>query len=119
MYITVFFLEVIHYITITCNAKLTHYTLHPHYTEYCCHYHYNYTLQLHQAWSLNNSRFDDYRYLHRIYPNDLVAKDTTDTQKSASYHDLQLEIDNRIRLKTKLRQTRCFHFSNSQLPFHQ
>ena len=30
MCITVFFLEVMHYITITCNAKLAHYTLHPH-----------------------------------------------------------------------------------------
>jgi hypothetical protein len=38
MCITVFFLEVMHYITINCNAKLAHYTLHPHYTEYCCHY---------------------------------------------------------------------------------
>jgi hypothetical protein len=28
-----------HHITIiTCNAKLAHYTLHPHYTEYCCHH---------------------------------------------------------------------------------
>jgi len=32
----------------------------------------------------------------------LKFKDTTDTQKSASYLDLQLEIDNRGRLKTKL-----------------
>jgi hypothetical protein len=56
-----------HHITIiTCNAKLAHYTLHPHYTEYCCHhititsslhrillslhYHYHYTLPLPQAW---------------------------------------------------------------------
>ena len=33
--------------------------------------------------SLNNSRFGD--YLHRIHPNELEVKDTTDTQKAASY----------------------------------
>ena len=49
---------------------------------------------------LNNSRFRD--DLHHIYPNELEDKDTTDTQKSASYLDLQLEIDNRGTLKTKL-----------------
>jgi hypothetical protein len=35
--------------------------------------------------SLNNSRFGD--YLHRIYPNELEEKDTTDIQISASYID--------------------------------
>jgi hypothetical protein len=49
--------------------------------------------------SLNYSRFGDYLYL--IYPNELEVKDTTDTQKSASYLDLQLGIDNGGRLKTK------------------
>ena len=49
--------------------------------------------------SLNNSRFGD--YLHRIYPNELEVKDTTDTQKSASYLDLHLEIDNGGRVNTK------------------
>jgi len=49
---------------------------------------------------LDNSRFGD--YIHRIYPNELQVKDTTDTQKSASY----LEIDNAGRLKTTLRQRR-------------
>jgi hypothetical protein len=29
-----------------------------------------------------------------IYPNELVIKDTTNTDRSASYHDLHLEIDN-------------------------
>ena len=42
--------------------------------------------------SLNNSRFGDY-YLHRIYPNGLDVKDTTDTQRFASYFDLHLEIE--------------------------
>jgi hypothetical protein len=50
--------------------------------------------------SLNDSRFGD--YLHRIYPNELEVKDTTDTQKSASHLDLPIEIDNEARLKTKL-----------------
>ena len=50
--------------------------------------------------SLNNSRFGD--YLHRIYPNELEVKDTTDTQKYASYLNLHLEIDNWGILKTKL-----------------
>ena len=51
--------------------------------------------------SLNNSRFGD--YLHHIYPNELKVKDTADTQKSASYVyiylDLHLEIDNGERLE--------------------
>jgi hypothetical protein len=37
--------------------------------------------------SLNNSRFGD---LHLIYPNELKVKYTVDTQKSASYLDLEL-----------------------------
>ena len=40
---------------------------------------------------LSNSRFC--HYLHRIYPNELEVENTTDTQKSASYLDLHLEID--------------------------
>ena len=50
--------------------------------------------------SLSNSLFGD--YLHRIYPNELEVKDTTDTQKSAYHLDLIIEIDNEARLKTKL-----------------
>ena len=49
--------------------------------------------------SLSNSLFGD--YLHRIYPNELEVKDTTDTQKSASHLDLPIEIDNEARLKNK------------------
>ena len=48
--------------------------------------------------SLNNSKFGD--YAERIYPIELEIKDTTDTVKSASYLDLHLEIEGR--LKTKL-----------------
>ena len=49
---------------------------------------------------LNNSRFGD--YLYRICPDDLEVNDTTNTQKSAFYLDLHIEIDNDERLKTKL-----------------
>jgi hypothetical protein len=41
--------------------------------------------------SLNNSRIGD--FVHRVYPIELEMKDTTDTDRSASYLDLQLEID--------------------------
>jgi hypothetical protein len=50
--------------------------------------------------SLNNSRFDD--FVDRIYPIELEIKDTTDTDRSASYLDIHLEIDNEGRLRTKL-----------------
>jgi hypothetical protein len=58
--------------------------------------------------SLNKSRFS--YYLHIIDPNKFAVKDITDTQRSVSYLDIYLEIDNKGRLKAKL------HFSNSQLP---
>ena len=41
--------------------------------------------------SLNNSRFGE--FIDRIYPIELEIKDTTDTDRSASYLDLHLEID--------------------------
>jgi hypothetical protein len=41
--------------------------------------------------SLNNSRFGD--FVDRIYPIDLEIKDTTDTDMSASYLNVHLEID--------------------------
>jgi hypothetical protein len=41
--------------------------------------------------SLNNSRFGD--SVDRIYPIELEIKDTTDTDRSASYFDLHLAID--------------------------
>jgi hypothetical protein len=50
--------------------------------------------------SLNNSRFGD--FIDRIYPIGLEIKDTTDTDTSASYLDLHLEIDSEGRLRTKL-----------------
>jgi hypothetical protein len=41
--------------------------------------------------SLNNSRFGD--FVDRIYQIELEIKDTTDTDRAASYLDLHLEID--------------------------
>jgi hypothetical protein len=63
--------------------------------------------------SLNNSRFDD--FVDRIYPIELEIKDITDTDKSASYLDLHLEIDSDGWLKTKLYDKRddfSFHIVN-------
>jgi hypothetical protein len=50
--------------------------------------------------SLNNSRFGD--FVDRIYPIELEIKDTTDTDRSASYFNLHLEVDSDGRLRTKL-----------------
>jgi hypothetical protein len=50
--------------------------------------------------SLSNSRFGD--FVDRIYPIELEIKDTTDTDRSASYLDIHLEIDSEGRLRTKL-----------------
>jgi hypothetical protein len=50
--------------------------------------------------SLNNSRFGD--FVDRIYPIEIEIKNTTDTDRSASYIDLHLEIDSRGRLRRKL-----------------
>jgi len=50
--------------------------------------------------SLNNSRFGD--FVDRIYPIELEIKNTTDTDRSASYLDLHLEIDSEGRLRTIL-----------------
>jgi hypothetical protein len=56
--------------------------------------------------SLNNSTFDD--FVDRIYPIVLEIKDTTDTDMSASYLHLHLEIDNEGRLRTKLYDKRDY-----------
>ena len=55
--------------------------------------------------SLNNTRFCD--YLHHFYLNDLEVKDTIDTQKSDSYLDLHIEIDNRGSLKQNSTTSSC------------
>ena len=66
--------------------------------------------------SLNNSRFGD--FVDRIYPIELEIKDTTETDRSASYLDLHLEIDNEGRLRTKLYDKRDdFHFLIVNFPY--
>jgi hypothetical protein len=66
--------------------------------------------------SLNNSQFGD--HLYHIYSNELELKDTNDTQNSASYYDLHIEIDNGGRLKTELYDKRDdFTFPIVNFPF--
>jgi hypothetical protein len=66
--------------------------------------------------SLNNYRFGD--FVDRIYPIELEIKDTTDTDRSASYFDLHLEIDSEGRLRTKLYDKRNdFNFPIVNFPF--
>jgi hypothetical protein len=48
--------------------------------------------------SINNSRVCD--FVDRIHPVELEIKDTTDTDRSASYFDLDLEIDSDGLLRT-------------------
>jgi hypothetical protein len=50
--------------------------------------------------SLNNSRFGD--FVDRIHPIELEIKNTSDTDRSASYLDLHIEIDIEGWLRTKL-----------------
>ena len=66
--------------------------------------------------SLNNNRFSD--HLHLIYPSELEIKDTTDTDKSASYLDLFLEMTTDGRLNTKIYDKRDdFNFPIVKFPF--
>jgi len=66
--------------------------------------------------SLNNSRFGD--FVDRIYPIELEIKDTTDTDTSASYINLHLEIDSVGRLRTKRYDKRDdFNFPIVNFPF--
>ena len=66
--------------------------------------------------SLNNSRFGD--FIDRIYPIEFEIKETTDTDTSASYIGLHLEIDNEGRLRTKLYDKRDdFNFPIVNFPF--
>jgi hypothetical protein len=58
--------------------------------------------------SLNNSRFDD--FVDRIYLIELGIKDTTITDRFASYLDLHLEIDSEGSLRTKFNKRDDFNF---------
>ena len=66
--------------------------------------------------SLNNSRFSD--FVDRIYPIELEIQDTTNTDRSAPYLDLHLEIDSEGRLRTKFYHKRdYFNFPIVDFPF--
>jgi hypothetical protein len=56
--------------------------------------------------------------IESIYPIELEIKDSTDTDRSASYLDLHLEIDSEGRLTTKLYDKRDdFNFPIAKFPF--
>jgi len=61
---------------------------------------FNFTFSYIDVLSLNNSKFGD--IVDRIYPIELEIKDTTDTDRSASYLDVHLGIDSEGRLRTHL-----------------
>ena len=66
--------------------------------------------------SVSNSRFGD--FVDSIYPIELEIKDTTYTDRSASYLYLHLEIDSEGRLRTKLYDKRDdFYFLIVNFPF--
>jgi hypothetical protein len=57
-------------------------------------------------------------YVDRLYPIEPEIKDTTDTDMSASYLELHLEIDSEGRLRTKLYDKRDdFNFPIVNFPF--
>jgi hypothetical protein len=66
--------------------------------------------------SINNHNF--HNYVHLVYPNELQIKDTTESDKSASYLDLLLNIDSNGRLTTPLYdQGDDFDFAIVNFPF--
>ena len=57
-------------------------------------------------------------FVDRIYPIELEIKDTTDTDRSASYLDPHLEIESEGRLRTRLYDDRDdFNFLIVKFPF--
>ena len=52
--------------------------------------------------SLNNSKFGE--YVDRIYPTELVIKNTTETERYASHLDEHIEIDIKGGFRTKLQE---------------
>jgi hypothetical protein len=66
--------------------------------------------------SINNHNF--HNYVHLIYPNELEIKDTTESDKSASYLDILLNIDSNGGLTTTLYDKRDdFDFVIVSFPF--
>ena len=57
-------------------------------------------------------------FVDRIYPIELKIKDTTDTDRSALYLDLHLNIDSKGRLRTKIYDKRDYlNFSIANFQF--
>jgi hypothetical protein len=66
--------------------------------------------------SINNHNF--HKYVHMKYPNELEIKDTKESDKSASYLDILLNIDSNGRLTTTLYGKRDdFDFAIVNFPF--
>ena len=66
--------------------------------------------------SINNHNF--HYYVHLIYPDELEMKDTTESDKSAPYLDILLNIDSSGRLTTSLYDKRDdFDFTIFNFPF--
>ena len=79
-------------------------------------YPWSFVTRIFHVLSENNSRFGD--FVARIYPIELEIKDTTDTDRSASYLDVHLEIDCERQLRTKLYdKTDDFNFPIVNFPF--
>ena len=68
---------------------------------------FNFTFRfIHDVLSPNNSKLSD--FVDHIYPIELEVKDITDTDRSASYLDIHLEIDSEGRIRTKLYDKRDY-----------
>ena len=66
--------------------------------------------------SINKHNF--HNYVHLIYPDELDIKDTTESDKSASYRGILLNIDSNGRLTTSLYDKRDdFNFAIVNFPF--
>jgi len=78
---------------------------------------FNFTFcYIYDVFSLNNSRLGG--FVDRSYPIDLERKDTTNTDRSTSYFDLQLKIGSERRLRTKLYDKKYdFNFPIVNFPF--
>jgi hypothetical protein len=62
---------------------------------------FNHTFRyIEDALSINNHNF--HNYIHSVYPDELERKDTTESDKSASYLNILLYIDSNGRLSTSL-----------------
>ena len=66
--------------------------------------------------SLNNSKFG--YFVNHIYSTELEIKDIRDIARSASYHDIQLEIDSENRLIMKRHDKKLFQFPHCELSIY-